>query len=78
MLAREVTRIAIERGEGSFVLLIGDQDYYCPLGWQVTAPGAIEWPGPVDPSRVLLYSPDKTLAVRLKGRIAAFGARKHA
>lgn len=78
MLAREVTRIALERGEGSFVLLIGDQDYYCPLGWQVTTPGNIEWPGPVDVSRVLLYSEDKTLATRIKGRIGAFGAKKHA
>ena len=77
LLAKEVTRIALERGEGSFVLLVGDQDYYCPLGWQVTTPGAVKWPGPVDPTRVLLYSDDKTLATRIKGSIAAFGARKH-
>jgi predicted N-acetyltransferase YhbS len=76
LLALEVTRAALERTEGSFVLLIGDQDYYCPLGWQLTTPGNIVWPGPVDPSRVLLYSHDKTLAVRLKGKIAAFGAKK--
>ena len=76
MLAREVTRIALERGDGSFVVLVGDQDYYCPLGWQLTTPGAIQLPGPVDPTRVLLYSDDKTLATRLKGSIAAFGARK--
>ena len=76
MLAREVTRVALERGRGSFVVLIGDQDYYCPLGWQPTTPGAIKWPGPVDPSRVLLYSDDKTLATRIKGSIGAFGAKK--
>lgn len=76
MLAREVTRAALERGEGSFVLLVGDQDYYCPLGWQPTTPGAIVWPGPVDPNRVLLYAHDKTLATTLKGKIAAFGVRK--
>lgn len=75
-LAREVTRAALERGEGSFVLLIGDQDYYCPLGWQATTPGAIKFPGPVDPSRVLLYSHDPTLATTLKGPIAAFGVRR--
>jgi predicted N-acetyltransferase YhbS len=75
LLALEVTRIALERGEGSFVILIGDQDYYCPLGWQPTIPGAIVWPGPVDHARVLVYSHDKTLAVRLAGRIAAFGAK---
>jgi predicted N-acetyltransferase YhbS len=77
LLAKEVTRIALERGEGSFVLLVGDQDYYCPLGWQVTTPGAVKWPGPVDPTRVLLYSEDKSLATRIKGSIKAFGARKH-
>jgi predicted N-acetyltransferase YhbS len=76
MLAREVTRVALARGQGSFVVLIGDQDYYCPLGWQPTTPGAIKWPGPVDPSRVLLYSEDKTLATRIKGSIGAFGASK--
>jgi predicted N-acetyltransferase YhbS len=77
LLAKEVTRIALGRGKGSFVLLVGDQDYYCPLGWQVTTPGAVKWPGPVDPTRVLLYSGDKTLATRIKGSIGAFGARKH-
>ena len=78
MLAREVTRLALARGQGSFVILIGDRDYYCPLGWQPTTLGAVKWPGPVDPSRVLVYSEDKTLAARLKWRIGAFGARKHA
>ena len=75
LLAREVTRHALERGEGRFVLLVGDQDYYCPLGWQLTVPGAIKFPGPVDPSRVLLYSDDPTLTSALAGPIAAYGAR---
>ncbi len=76
-LARDVTKLALGRGEGSFVILIGDRDYYCPLGWQPTTLGAVEWPGPVDPSRVLLYSEDKTLAARITGKIGAFGAKKH-
>ncbi|HQZ13505.1 MAG TPA: N-acetyltransferase [Devosia sp.] len=76
MLAKEVTRIALERGEGSFVLLVGDRDYYCPLGWQPTTEGEIVFPGPVDPKRVLVYSYDPTMATTLKGSIAAFGARK--
>ena len=75
LLALEVTRQALERGDGSFVLLVGDQDYYCPLGWERTTPGAITFPGPVDPSRVLLYAHDATLAESLAGPIAAFGAR---
>lgn len=76
LLAKEVTRLALERGKGSFVLLVGDRDYYCPLGWVPTELGAIEFPGPVDPTRVLVYSADPTMAVRLKGPIKAFGAGK--
>lgn len=76
LLAKEVSRIALERGEGSFVLLVGDRDYYCPLGWVPTVPGAVVWPGPVDPSRVLCYSQDPTMAARLAGPIKAFGAKK--
>ncbi|HEV7276758.1 MAG TPA: N-acetyltransferase [Devosiaceae bacterium] len=76
LLAKEVTRIALERGEGQFVLLVGDQDYYCPLGWVPTVPGSIEFPGPVDPHRVLLYAYNPLLAERLAGPIAAFGAQK--
>lgn len=78
LLALEVTRHALERGAGSFVLLVGDRDYYCPLGWQPTIPGAVRFPGPVDPERVLLYSSDPTLATTVRGAIAAFGARHRA
>ena len=74
LLAKEVSRMALERGEGKFVLLVGDRDYYCPLGWVPTVPGAIEFPGPVDPTRVLVYSDDKSLATTLAGPIRAFGA----
>jgi predicted N-acetyltransferase YhbS len=75
LLAREVGRIALERGKGSFIILVGDYDYYGPLGYQQMPEGNVIWPGPVDPKRVLLHSADPTLAVRLKGRIAAYGAR---
>ena len=76
LLAKEVARIALERGAGSFVLLVGDRDSYCPLGWVPTELGAVEFPGPVDPTRVLVYSGDPTMAVRLKGPIKAFGDSK--
>lgn len=72
LLAREVSARALARGEGHFVLLVGDQDYYCPLGWEPTTPGNIQFPGPVDPNRVLLLAEDKTLAKSLSGAIADF------
>lgn len=76
LLVKEVTKMALARGEGSFVMLVGDAPYYGPLGFAPTTPGAIQFPGPVDPKRVLLHSADPTLALRLSGPIAAFGARK--
>jgi predicted N-acetyltransferase YhbS len=78
LLAREVTRMALERDEGSFVLLVGDRDYYCPLGWVPTLPYAVTFPGPVDPSRVLVYSHDLAVATRIAGPIEAFGAGRRA
>ena len=76
LLVREACAEALARGQGSFVLLVGDEPYYGPLGFGKTTPGAIQFPGPVDPNRVLLHSADPALAVTLKGKIGAFGARK--
>lgn len=76
LLVSEVSKMALARGEGSFVLLVGDEPYYGPLGFAKTTHGAIQFPGPVDPARVLLHAADQTLALRLAGPIAAFGARK--
>ena len=73
LLVREACREALARGEGAFVLLVGDEPYYGPLGFDRTTPGAIRFPGPVDPNRVLLHCPtDPTLATRLSGAVAAF------
>jgi predicted N-acetyltransferase YhbS len=72
LLAREVTRTALARGEGQFVLLVGDRDYYCPLGWVPTVPGAVVFPGPVDPTRVLVFSDMPELAQTLAGSIREF------
>lgn len=72
LLAREVTKRALARGDGQFVMLVGDRDYYCPLGWEPTRLGNIAFPGPVDPTRVLVYAEDKSLAESLSGAIAAW------
>jgi len=71
-LVRDVSAMALARGQGQFVLLVGDAPYYAPLGFVPTVPGAIRFPAPVDPNRVLVHAPDPALATRLKGRIAAF------
>lgn len=76
LLAREVTRLALLRDEGKFVLLVGDRDYYCPLGWRTTTRRAIVFPGPVDPARVLVFSNDSALALGLAGPIARYGEDK--
>jgi len=72
LLARTVTDMALDRGEASYVMLVGDFDYYGPLGYVRTVEGAIQFPGPVDPTRVLAYSRDPSLAVRLAGPIGPF------
>ncbi|RUT34948.1 N-acetyltransferase [Arsenicitalea aurantiaca] len=74
LLAREVVRLAMSRGDGRFVLLVGDFDYYGPLGFVRVPEGRVIFPGPVDPTRVLLHSDDPSLVDRLEGPIAAFGA----
>lgn len=72
LLAREVSKRALDRGDGQFVMLVGDRDYYCPIGWEPTTLGNIAFPGPVDPSRVLLLAEDKSLAATLSGPIEAW------
>lgn len=72
LLAREVSQRALARGDGEFVMLVGDRDYYCPLGWVPTTLGNIAFPGPVDPTRVLLLAEDASLAETLSGPIEAW------
>jgi hypothetical protein len=50
-------------------MLVGDRDYYCPLGWQPTIRRAPSCgPGPGRPeARARLFSNDPTMAARLAG-----------
>lgn len=75
LLVYEVTKLALNRDEGQYVVLVGDEPYYGPLGFARTKPGAIQFPGPVDPDRVLVYSTDPRHVDTLHGPIAAFGER---
>lgn len=69
-LVRKVCAMALERDPDTYVLLVGDPPYYGPLGFNPVTPGAIVFPRPVDPNRVLVYSQDATLAERLRGEVA--------
>lgn len=53
-LVRTATDAALAGG-ASFVLLVGDEPYYGPLGYGSADPvGAVKMPGPADPRRILL------------------------
>ncbi|MGE6741606.1 GNAT family N-acetyltransferase [Allorhizobium pseudoryzae] len=72
-IGRELVRIAIEaaRRKGSeAVILVGDPPYYMPLGFEKVRYGALTFPGPVDPGRVLVVPLVGDVHARLKGVIA--------
>jgi predicted N-acetyltransferase YhbS len=53
-LVRQALDAARANGVG-FVLLVGDEPYYGPLGFAPVAPvGAVKMPGPADPGRILV------------------------
>lgn len=54
LLVKTVTQLALESQPRGFVLLVGDAPYYAPLGFFPATPSAIIFPGPVDPTRVLV------------------------
>lgn len=71
-IGRELVRIAVEaaRRVGSeAVILVGDPPYYMPLGFEKVAWKALEFPGPVDPGRVLAVPLAADAHERLKGVI---------
>ncbi len=72
-IGRELVRIAVEaaRRKGSeAVILVGDPPYYQPLGFEKVRYGALEFPGPVDPARVLVVPIAADVHARLGGVIA--------
>ena len=55
-IGRELVRIALDaarRAGSEAVILVGDPPYYGPLGFVPVPHGALAFPGPVDPRRVL-------------------------
>ncbi len=72
-IGRELVRIAVEAGRrrgSEAVILIGDPPYYQPLGFEPVAFKALSFPGPVDPTRVLVVPIAADAHERLKGAIA--------
>ncbi len=72
-IGRELVRIAVEaarRAGSEAVILVGDPPYYMPLGFEKVAWKALEFPGPVDPGRVLAVPLVADAHERLKGVIA--------
>lgn len=72
-IGRELVRIAVEaaRRKGSeAVILVGDPPYYQPLGFEKVRHSALEFPGPVDPARVLVVPIAPDVHARLEGVIA--------
>lgn len=71
-IGRELVRIAIaaaKRKGSEAVILIGDPPYYMPLGFEKVAYAALDFPGPVDPNRVLVVPLGTDVHQRLKGKI---------
>lgn len=52
-LVRNALAAAAETGH-SYVLLVGDEPYYGPLGFSALPAGRVRMPGPVDPARLLV------------------------
>jgi len=71
-LIYDVCRMALDGGAGSYVLLVGDEAYYRQLGFEPARPGAIQFPGPVDPARILVYARDPSITPKLAGGISPF------
>jgi len=69
-IGRELVRIAVaaagEAGSEA-VILVGDPPYYCPLGFKPVRYGALGFPGPVDPARVLAVPLADSAMERLAG-----------
>jgi predicted N-acetyltransferase YhbS len=71
-IGRELVRIAVDaaRRRGSeAVILVGDAAYYMPLGFERVSYGALVFPGPVDPARVLVVPMGADVHARLRGAI---------
>lgn len=71
-------KAAADRGHEA-VILVGDEPYYGPLGFQVIPKGQVAMPRPVDPRRLLVHEIEPGSVASLRGEmkhadLAASGA----
>ena len=63
----QTTLDLVDPARFSFVILVGDLDYYARVGFGV-APAKIRLPGPVDPARLLIRA-EKVVSEQLSGTL---------
>lgn len=54
----------------AFVILVGDEPYYGPLGFARIAAGTVRMPGPVDPARLLVAELRQGACSAMEGLVA--------
>ena len=69
MLMQRGLDAARARGHG-VVIVVGDEPYYAKVGFARLPPGRLQFPGPVDPARVLGLSLKPGALVSLHGQVA--------
>jgi predicted N-acetyltransferase YhbS len=52
-----------------FIILVGDEPYYGPLGFERLPPKRVTLPGPVDPARLLVAELKPGAAADLAGMV---------
>jgi predicted N-acetyltransferase YhbS len=69
---KALVRLALERAREAgcrFIILVGDEPYYGPLGFTRLAPKRVTLPGPVDPARLLVAELQPGAAADLAGMV---------
>jgi predicted N-acetyltransferase YhbS len=73
-LVRDSLEAAAARGD-RLVVLVGDVSYYARLGFAPVQPGHIQFPGPVDPARILARELVAGALADYRGRLEAAAMR---
>jgi predicted N-acetyltransferase YhbS len=69
---KALVRLALDAARTAgwaFVILVGDEPYYGPLGFSRLPPGCVAMPGPVDPARLLVAELTPGATGGLKGMV---------